>query len=524
MKRYWLAVCLVLMMRFGMAQEGDAPFLDGATRPEPRATAPAKPPTLIAPQAQPTRITLPPTQRPFRGDAAEGESTAQPKLDVGYSLDAPPNLLARAQWQRVEGFTRDGATLSGWVAHVQLRSQNAVGLRLQLRGRSHPNIQINIYDPGGEVVLPARAYPDEDEQWWTPTLWNSDTIGIEVFVPDDVDAQRVPEIVAIGYMYTGVEPDFSPAELGCHLDVTCYPGYNDTRRAVARILFPVGSGWRLCTGQLLNRTGTDFAPIFMTAQHCISTQASAHGMEAYWFYQTATCNGVPPNINTVPRTTGALLLKQHFNSDWTLLGLYEPPSGDVYLGWDAGSWVSGSSGSAVHHPDGTFKRVTFFTTDGTATGCSRSLWSSQVSLGNGTIEGGSSGSAGLDSAFRVRGTCACAEVDSNDNWICPTASNPLWVGWGRMDLAFPNIRWYIFEMANPTFVNSAVAGDTNNSGDSERGGAANPFNTVYEGTFCVPTGGTVRIVPGNYNERFRLWRAMRLEREGNSGVVRIGAP
>ncbi|MCS7190451.1 MAG: hypothetical protein NZ843_02475, partial [Fimbriimonadales bacterium] len=80
MKRYWLAVCLVLMMRFGMAQEGDAPFLDGATRPEPRATAPAKPPTLIAPQAQPTRITLPPTQRPFRGDAAEGESTAQPKL------------------------------------------------------------------------------------------------------------------------------------------------------------------------------------------------------------------------------------------------------------------------------------------------------------------------------------------------------------------------------------------------------------------------------------------------------------
>jgi hypothetical protein len=35
---------------------------------------------------------------------------------------------------------------------------------------------------------------------------------------------------------------------------------------------------------------------------------------------------------------------------------------------------------------------------------------------------------------------------------------------------------------------------------------------------------TVRIVPGNYNERFRVWRPMRLEREGSSGVVRIGAP
>ncbi|MDW8107489.1 MAG: hypothetical protein RMK45_08420, partial [Armatimonadota bacterium] len=59
---------------------------------------------------------------------------------------------------------------------------------------------------------------------------------------------------------------------------------------------------------------------------------------------------------------------------------------------------------------------------------------------------------------------------------------------------------------------------------SERGTATNPFNTVYEATFCVQTNGTVRIRPGNYNERFRLWRAMRLERDGTSGVVRIGAP
>ncbi|MDW8106988.1 MAG: hypothetical protein RMK45_05865 [Armatimonadota bacterium] len=47
---------------------------------------------------------------------------------------------------------------------------------------------------------------------------------------------------------------------------------------------------------------------------------------------------------------------------------------------------------------------------------------------------------------------------------------------------------------------------------------------MYEATFCVQTNGTVRIRPGNYNERFRLWRAMRLERDGTSGVVRIGAP
>jgi hypothetical protein len=96
--------------------------------------------------------------------------------------------------------------------------------------------------------------------------------------------------------------------------------------------------------------------------------------------------------------------------------------------------------------------------------------------------------------------------------------------YGRLDVGYPNLRWYIFEMANPTFVNRAVAGDPGNDGSSERGTSANPFNTVYEGTFCVPSNGTVRIVPGNYNERFRVWRPMRLEREGSSGVVRIGAP
>lgn len=530
MKRYWLIGCFALLMGVAMAQEGDAPFLDGAVRPESQTLAPQQPPTLIAPQAKPTRIALPPTQLPYRGNPSQGESTAQPMLSVGYSLDAPPNLMARAQWQRVKLSNREGADpVVGWVAHLHLHSPNAVGLRLQFQGKSHPDIQIHIYQPNGDAVLPARAYPDEEGYWWAPTLWNSDTIGVEIFVPEWVNTQLVPEISAIGYMYAGIEPDFSPAELGCHLDVTCSAAHNDTKQGVARILFPVGANWGLCTGQLLNRTGTDFAPIFMTAQHCIGTQASAHGMEAYWFYQTATCNGAPPALNSVPRTQGALLLKQHYNSDWTLLGLYEPPAGDFYLGWDANNWSSGNSGSAVHHPGGTFKRVTFFTTDGTGSGCSRSLWSSQVTLGNGTIEGGSSGSAGLDSNFRVRGSCACAETAGDDAfgnpiWKCPTAGDPVWVGWGRMDLAFPNVRWYIFEMANPTFVNRAVSGDPGNDGATERGTSGNPFNTVYEGTFCVPTSGTVRIVPGNYNERFRVWRPMRLERSGTAGTVVIGRP
>jgi hypothetical protein len=98
--------------------------------------------------------------------------------------------------------------------------------------------------------------------------------------------------------------------------------------------------------------------------------------------------------------------------------------------------------------------------------------------------------------------------------------------YGRFSDATTNLRYYLIntDIASPVFVNRAVSGDPENGGNSERGTAANPFNTVYEATFAVRANDTVRIVPGNYNERFRVWRPMRLEREGSSGVVRIGAP
>ena len=94
--------------------------------------------------------------------------------------------------------------------------------------------------------------------------------------------------------------------------------------------------------------------------------------------------------------------------------------------------------------------------------------------------------------------------------------------YGRLDAAIGIVRWYITGMANPTYVNRDVSGDPGNEGSTERGSLILPFNTVYEGTFCVPADGVVRIKPGSYNERMTLWRPMRLERSGTTGIVRIG--
>lgn len=501
--------------------------VDAAVRQETPPPLYASRKSLLAPQAQPTRVRLPRTVVP-PPTPHEGE-TAHPILDVGYTEDAPPYLLGQAKWQWIQSYDAEtNRALRGWVCRLELYSENAVGLRLKMRGRIESGVQMHVYSPDSEVVLPVRAYPDEDGYWWTPSVWHTSIIGVEVFVPEEVDAQHLPEIAAIAYMYQGIEPDFSPAELGCHRDVTCSSMHSSSARGVARILYPADGRNRVCTGQLMNRNPSDLAPIFSTAQHCISTQSSAHGMEAFWFFQTSTCNGAPPNINTVPRTQGARLLKQHTNTDWTLLGLYEPPAGDVFLGWTTADWGVGSSGSVIHHPGGTFKRVSFFTrVIGLGTGCGRigGLWDTDIRVGGGTIEGGSSGSAALDSSLRIRGICSCADVDwFTGNWRCPTDIDPVWVGWGKIDQAFGHIRFHLSDMANPTFVDRSVSGDPGNNGDTERGTSSNPFNTVHEATFCVPANGTVRIAPGNYNERFTLWRPMTLRRDGGSGTVQIGAP
>ncbi|GBC94752.1 Lysyl endopeptidase [bacterium HR16] len=537
MRLHWLIVPAIVLSSgaFARAQVNDPyyepAFVDGAQRPADSRVREQVAPRLIAPKLEATRIPLPATVV-LPGEPDE-EDHAKPKMRIGYTIDAPPDLLSNARWHRLS-FSTAGDTEApvseGRICHLELYSPGAVGLRLQMQGKLPDGAVMYIYEPNGSVVLgPVKAKPDEYGRWWAPTLWGRG-IGIELLVPSKRALREIPQIVAIACLYAGVEPAtppgaLGPTVLGCHLDVTCYSSWASEARSVARMLFPEGGGWFVCTGELLNRTGTDFAPIFMSANHCISTQASAHGLEAYWFYQTDTCNGTPPSLNTVPRTDGALLLKHHTGADWVILGLYERPAGDYYLGWNSGSWGSGDSATTIHHPGGSYKRITFSTSNGTLTGCGFDLWDTDISVGNGTIEGGSSGSAVMDSARRVRGPASCAQFDGYDSngnpiWRCP----PLWAGYGRMDVAFGTIRWYIWEMANPTYADRSVGGDPGNEGSSERGTSANPFNTVYEATFCVPTNGTVRIRPGSYNERFVVWRAMRLERDGTSGIVRIGAP
>jgi hypothetical protein len=94
--------------------------------------------------------------------------------------------------------------------------------------------------------------------------------------------------------------------------------------------------------------------------------------------------------------------------------------------------------------------------------------------------------------------------------------------YGRLDQAWNNLRYYIDSNWIPSInvhVNRNVSGDAGNDGSAEQGTALNPFNTVYESSFCVRSGQTLQITPGNYNERLTIWRPMTLRLNGSGSVI-----
>ncbi len=517
MRHVWIILCLSLMMG-GWAQEDaaeddfDRPVVDGVQMGEELFLSTLRAPgKLVAPQIGARKLNLPPTIAPEAPQGVAG-TAAPATMPIGYLLDAPRGLFENTPWRA----TPDG----GYVKRLELRSENATALRVVLTDIG--GLELRVYDPAAGYAFGPYTHPrlNEDGTWWSTVIFG-DMIGLELYAPPGATPPRkMPEIVGIFYMYADFEnwfSDFNPASGDCYTDAVCFPAWIDSieGRAIGRLMGTTG-----CTGALINRNPSDFAPIMLTARHCINTQAAANGVIVIWFWQSQTCNGKnPPNLNSLPRNDGALLLKTDFSSEWTLLGLYEPPGSDSYVGWDPNYWSNGGAATGISHPAGLPKRIQFGTktTDSNCLGAG----SFYAQWTTGRVTGGSSGSPVYDANRRVRGTLSCATDTDGDGVGGPCAND----GWyGRLDLGFPELRWYISGMANPTFVNRAVSGDPGNDGANERGTSGNPFNTVYEGTFCVPTGGTVRIAPGSYNERFRLWRAMRLEREGSSGVVRIGAP
>lgn len=222
----------------------------------------------------------------------------------------------------------------------------------------------------------------------------------------------------------------------CNVDTICPQGdaWREQIRSVGRYTFSSGGGSFLCSGQLVNRSNGDRTPLFLTANHCLSTTAAASTVVIYWKYESPTCrtvdsvvNGTALSISLAAATqSGASLLATYLPSDMTLLQLSgaPPAAADAFWsGWDRRD-IAPSAAVGIHHPQGHEKRISFENDPLTISDYEPSPRGDATThlkvfdWDLGTTEGGSSGSAIWNADKRIVGTlhggfAACGNNDSD---------------------------------------------------------------------------------------------------------------
>ncbi len=399
----------------------------------------------------PRFITLPELTAPKL--AAAGEREPQ-QIGVARVVNEAANDAATAA---LLDWTREP---EGSRAAIGVHSPGAKGLRLGLRvTQLPPGAVLRVYAPdeadsvevhAQEVLrtlqrhLNAGLSDAEARTYWLPTVDAPQAV-LEVRLPAGVDPALVK--VAVPVVSHLVQRATSPEVLlkaagACNVDVMCTSGNESRMRAVALMSYTKGGNSYVCSGTLMNNTRQDWVPYFLSADHCISTQASASSLETYWNARSASCGSAQVTSEVRRLEGGAQLLWNSAATDTSFMRLNgTPPASAVFAGWDASTPGERDAVFSIHHPAGGIQKFSEGMTIGFracqpagegSSLCGPATVSNGMFLGvqwsRGVTEGGSSGGPLFSSAGRVigqlqGGSSSCANPLGQDTY-------------GRFDLAF----------------------------------------------------------------------------------------
>ena len=278
---------------------------------------------------------------PLGPDAARELSPNQ--IGVRRAVVLPEQAAAR--------FAADDGTA---VYVLVIKSPGARGLRLHFEQFDLPEGgAVYVYGTEGDYVGGpyTRRGPQSAGEFWSGTV-AGETAVVEYHSKGDGLPFVVGELSHLLSDPQADDPAGSPsAALSCELDASCYGDVE--KNTVARMVYVRDGGTFVCTGTLMNTTNGSFIPYFMTANHCISTQASASTLETYWFYQTSSCNSGVLRSGIVRLSAGAQLLATSQSADSTLLRLNDnAPAGALFSGWDPNERPLNATVFGLHHPGG----------------------------------------------------------------------------------------------------------------------------------------------------------------------------
>lgn len=341
-------------------------------------------------------------------------------LEVGFdraisSVASAEQLHSLLQWQQ--------GPSGGYSAALRLVSPEASGSRVVvLVERLHAAAIIRFISEqsgeevsitGEEIINTLSQNQSLDRHYVGPYL-DGDSVVVEIHLPAGINPEDTRlAMPALSHIYMDFQEQLQQskaADLSCMVSTACHPEYADDSRAVAAIRFNKDGKTYACSGTLLNDTGNTGAANFITANHCVSTQAAASTLESRWFYKTSSCGGSFLDSRDTVVRGGAEMLFTQAGTDTTLLRLKGSLPNDVlFKGWRTEPVIAGQPASILHHPNYRNQKITMATINSFAKcsafdseGSARCEWLANNSMGTGNyirvtntqgaVIGGSSGS------------------------------------------------------------------------------------------------------------------------------------
>ncbi len=393
--------------------------------------------------------------------AEDAVNDPRQKYRVGVNLPVNLNVNNSGKWQNLP----NGGRLWRLVVH----SDDAMALGLYYNNFYVPiGGQVFIYNETKDHVIGAfTAENNVQNQIRATQMIEGETITIEYYEAPGTIGLPALEIKEVVYFYRGVEDFVNQIALArdgvltyglnkaenCQVDVACTPesnGWSEQIDAVVWYTFSSGGGTAICTASMINNTAADCTPYIISAWHCGEPNAgdNINSTVWYWNYQKSSCspgtgNSSDPFPGNQTMTGGTVVASsgngtlnnppgsnQLAGSDFYLVELSsEPPSSynAYYNGWNRSN-TAATSGVGVHHPAGSAKKISTYTSslssssyNGGPFGTHWSVNWSSTTNGHGVTEGGSSGSPIFDNNGRFVGQLSggssfCSAPNQSDSY------------------------------------------------------------------------------------------------------------
>ncbi len=417
-----------------------------------------------------------------------------------------------------------------------MRSAGAYGMRVHFTNFNAGSASVVVYaeDDGGLIARgPYReGGPNRTGDFWTPSL-PGDTVLVEV-TGTEMPQLRLPEICHFDHDPAGTGPDeadprSSGRALPCHLDVMCYPWIPDAARdATGKMNVICGDFASGCTGTLLVDLDAETSvPYFLTAYHCLSTQAQVDTMEVVWLWQNDACDATPPSSSdyyALPWNCGGTLLETNptqGGNDMTFIRL----AGDVPPGVSLAGWTTDAANPAIgiHHPGtgaGSWKRVTLLSGASCPECgvCGDHFRYDYFNIDAGFHEGGSSGSGVFNLSGQLAGQLfggCCLSPDCADGVEECDEIGHWRAQYGEFEETYPIIRIWLE-------IGGTIHVDWANITPPFNGTPSDPFPSVHMAHAFAWDGARINVRSGSYPGALTLSKQLTVLAEG--GAVVIGGP